>query len=114
MSSEDNTSEIKKNILNEIKNAIDVPMMDVENISKLIFENYICDFGPTYHSCGNGFYYIYYKDFKGYIPDNDPELLSRIKELIKLGWTNANRKIRLDISSWKTKRQAIRNAIFNL
>jgi hypothetical protein len=107
-------STIKLTILNELNNALKVPMMDVKNISNIIFDNYIKEDKVTYHSCGNGFYKVYSGDFYCFIPENDPELLQRIKELINLGWTNSNRRIRLDISSWNSRRQAIRDAIFTL
>ena len=107
----------RESILHEIQSAIDVPMMDVKNISNLILEGYVRDDRLTYWR-GNyrGYYNISIgrKDI-GFIPDDDPELLERVRELVNYyGWENADKSVRLDITSWKVQRQAIKNKIFSL
>ncbi len=107
----------KQSILSEIQSAIDVPMMDVKNISNLILEGYVRDDRLTYwRGCYRGYYNISIgrKDI-GFIPDDDPDLLERVRELVNYsGWENADKSVRLDISSWRVQRQAIRNKIFSL
>jgi hypothetical protein len=107
----------KQSILSQIQSAIDVPMMDVKNISNLILEGYVRNDRLTYWRGGYRGYYnisIGRKDI-GFIPDDDPELLERVRELVNYsGWENADKSVRLDISSWKNKRESIRNKIFSL
>lgn len=107
-------STIKQTILKEIQSAIDVPMMDVKNISNLILDDYVRENRLTYWKSYPGFYAISVGGVLGYIPDDDSELFERVRELVNLGWTNKDRSIRLDISSWRTQRQAIRAKIFSL
>jgi hypothetical protein len=106
----------KQSILFEIQRAIDVPMMDVKNISNLILEGYVRDDRLTYWRSNKGFYNISIgrKDI-GVIPDDDQELLERVRVLVNYyGWENADKSVRLDLSSWRNKREAIRNKIFSL
>ena len=107
---------VKQSILKDIQSAIDVHMMDVDNISNLILEEYVRDDRLTYWRSYRGFYNISIgRGDIGYIPDDDPELLERVRELVNYnGWTNADKSVRLDISSWRTQRQAIRAKIFSL
>ena len=106
----------KQSILSEIKSAIDVPMMDVKNISNLILEEYVREDRLTYWSRYPGFYTISVGGKQiGYIPSDDSELIERVRELVNYrGWENADKSVRLDITSWKMKRQAIKNKIFSL
>lgn len=107
---------VKQSILNELKSAIDVPMMDVKNISNLILEEYVRNDRLTYWRSIPGFYTVSIgrKDI-GFIPDDDPDLLERVRELVNYsGWTNENRSVRLDITSWKVQRNAIRDKIFSI
>jgi hypothetical protein len=106
----------KQSILSQIQSAIDVPMMDVKNISNLILEGYVRDDRLTYWRNGRDFYVVSIgRNNIGFIPDDDPELLERVRELVNYrGWENSDKCVRLDISSWKNKREAIRNKIFSL
>jgi hypothetical protein len=104
---------IKLTISTDLSHAIDVPMMDVDNISKLILE-YNKELFSYHTTISHPKYYTIYSNNKklGYIPNNDSELLQRVEELVEMGWNNSNRRIRLDITSWRMKGTAIRYAIF--
>jgi hypothetical protein len=106
----------KQSILSEIQSAIDVPMMDVKNISNLILEEYVRDDRLTYWRNGRDFYVVSIgRNNIGFIPDDDPELLEHVRELVNYrGWENADKSVRLDMTSWRVQRQAIRNKIFSL
>ncbi len=106
---------LKKNIQSEIKSAIDGPLMDSSNISSMILD-YAKHDNLTYKDCGDNFLHIYSLGKSiGYIPKGDIELLERIKELVNLcGWSNSNKSIRLDKTSWKLQHNAIRNKIMSL
>jgi hypothetical protein len=104
---------IKLTISTDLSHAIDVPLMDVKNISKLILEFNKEKF--SFHTTiSHPSYYTIYSNNKkiGYIPSNDSELLQRVEELVEMGWNNSDRRIPLDITSWKMRGAAIRNVIF--
>ena len=107
---------IKQTILSNVQQSISVPMMDVNNISNIIVD-YVNEERLTYWKGEHrGFYNIAIGSKNiGFIPDNDEELLNRIKELVNYtGWDNSNRQVRLDISSWRNKGKAIRTKIFDV
>jgi hypothetical protein len=104
---------IKLTISTDLSRSIDVPLMDVKNISKLILE-YNKEMFSYHTTISHPKYYTIYSNNKkiGYIPSDDSELLHRVEELVEMGWTNSNRRIPLDITSWRMKGTAIRYAIF--
>ena len=104
---------IKLTISTDLSHAIDVPMMDVDNISKLILE-FNKELFSYHTTISHPKYYTIYSNNKklGYIPSNDSELLQRVEELVGMGWNNSDRRIPLDITSWKMRGEAIRNVIF--
>ena len=105
---------LKQTILTELNEALDVPLMDVMNVSNIIFNEYIKEEVFMYWRWREGFFTIYTGGKQmGFIPDNDPELLDRVRELVNLGWDNSNKNVRLDITSWKTQGSTIRNIILN-
>jgi len=106
-------STLRKEIISVIEQAIDVPLMDVYNISGMILEYHKED---TFTYWGDGKFTAISARGKliGYLPKGDPELLNRVKELINLGWDNSNRRIPLDRTSWNMKREYLRNMIMSL
>ena len=71
---------IKLTISTDLSRSIDVHMMDVGNISNLILEEYVRDDRLTYWRSYRGFYNISIgRSDIGYIPDDDPELLERVR-----------------------------------
>lgn len=106
-------STLLKNFVSAIEQAIDVPLMDVYNISGMILEYYKDD-TFTYWSDGKFTAISARGKLIGYLPKGDIELLNRVKELINLGWDNSNRRIPLDRTSWNMKREYLRNMIMSL
>ena len=106
-------STLRKNIISAIEQAIDVPLMDVYNISEMILDYYKED---TFTYWGDGKFTAISARGKliGFLPKGDIELLNRVKELINLGWDNSNRRIRLDRTSWNMKGEHLRNMIMSL
>ena len=106
-------STLRKEIISVIEQAIDVPLMDVYNISGMILEYHKED---TFTYWGDGKFTAISARGKliGYLPKGDVELLNRVKELINLGWDNSNRRIPLDRTSWNMKREYLRNMIMSL
>ena len=106
-------SNLRKEIISVIEQAIDVPLMDVYNISGMILD-YYKEPALTYWSEGKFTAITTRSKLIGYIPKADPELLNRVKELISLGWDNSDHRIRLDKTSWSMKHDHIRNMIMDL
>jgi hypothetical protein len=106
-------SNLRKEIISVIEQAIDVPLMDVYNISGMILD-YYKEPALTYWSEGKFTAITTRSKLIGYIPKADPELLNRVKELISLGWDNSDRRIPLDRTSWNMKKEHLRNMIMDL
>ena len=106
-------STIQKEIISIIEQAIDVPDMDVYNITEMILEYHKED-TFTYWSDGKFTAISARGKLFGYLPKGDPELLNRVIELINLGWDNSDRKIPLDRTSWNMKKEHLRNMIMSL
>jgi hypothetical protein len=106
-------SKLRNEIISVINQAIDVPLMDVYNISGMILEYHKED-TFTYWSEGNFTAITTRSKLIGYIPKGDIELLNRVKELINLGWDNSYRQIPLDRTSWSMKGEHIRRMIMEL
>ena len=106
-------SNLRKEIISVIEQAIDVPLMDVYNISGMILD-YYKEPALTYWSEGKFTAITTRSKLIGYIPKGDPELLNRVKELISLGWCNSDRRIPLDRTSWNMKKEHLRNMIMDL
>ena len=106
-------STLRKEIISVINQAIDVPDMDVYNISGMILEYHKED---TFTYWGDGKFTAISARGKliGYLPKGDPELLNRVRELINLGWDNSKRQIPLDRTSWNMKGEHLRNMIMSL
>ena len=106
-------SNLRKEIISVIEQAIDCHMMDVYNISGMILD-YYKEPALTYWSEGNFTAITTRSKLIGYIPKGDIELLHRVKELMSLGWDNSDHRIPLDRTSWNMKKEHLRNMIRSL
>jgi hypothetical protein len=107
------TSKLRQEIISVINQAIDVPDMDVYNISGMILDYHKED---TFTYWGDAKFTAISARGKliGYIPKGDIELLNRVRELINLGWGNSDRRIPLDRTSWNMQHEHIRRMIMEL
>ncbi len=106
-------SKLRKRFATAIQDKIDVRYMDVYNISEMILSFYL-EPVLTYWNVGKFIALSIGGKVIGYIPKGDDELLNRVKELTSLGWTNSDRRIRLDRTSWKMKGDHLRKMIMEL
>jgi hypothetical protein len=107
-------SNIHKQFATAIQHEIDVHLMDIYNISEMILDYYKEQPALTYWSEGKFIALSFRGKLMGYIPKGDIELLERVKDLTSLGWDNADRRIRLDRTSWKMKGEHLRKMIMEL
>ena len=96
-----------------IQHEIDVYFMDIYNISEMILD-YYKEPALTYWREGNFIALSLRGKVFGYIPRGDDELLERVKDLTSFGWDNADRRIRLDRTSWEMKGDHLRKMIMDL
>lgn len=110
-----NSSTLKKTLTADINDAIDVALMDTPNITNMIID-YAKHDTFTYWAAEKFFIQFWgHGKIIGFLPKDDNELIERVRELVNVcGWTNENKSIRLDITSWKMKREHIRNMIMSL
>lgn len=106
-------SKIHKQFASAIQHEIDVHLMDIYNISEMILD-YYKEPALTYWSEGKFIALSLRGRLMGYIPKGDIELLERVKDLTSLGWDNADRRIRLDRTSWNMKGEHLRKMIMEL
>ena len=106
-------SNIHKQFATAIQHKIDVHLMDIYNISEMILD-YYKEPTLTYWSEGKFIALSLRGRLMGYIPKGDIELLERVKDLTSLGWDNADRRIRLDRTSWNMKGEHLRKMIMEL
>jgi len=107
-------SKIHKQFATAIQHEIDVHLMDIYNISEMILDYYKEQPALTYWSEGKFITLSLRGKFFGFIPKGDIELLERVKDLTSLGWDNADRRIRLDRTSWNMKGEHLRKMIMEL
>jgi len=106
---------LKKTLSNDIKDAIDVDLMDVTNISNMILDYSKTDTFTCWASDKNFIQFSGHGKTIGFLPKDDKELIQRVRELVnECGWSNNDKSIRLDRTSWKLQHDFIRNKIMSL
>ena len=109
------SSTLKKTLTTDINDSIDVALMDTPNITNMIIDYAKYDTLTYWASDKNFIQFSGHGKVIGYLPKDDKELLERVRELVNVcGWTNEDRSIRLDRTSWKYQHDAIRNKIMGL
>lgn len=109
------SSTLKKNLTAYIGDSIDTHLMDTPNITNMIIDYAKYDTLTYWASDKNFIEFSGHGKVIGCIPNGDKELLERIRELVNVcGWTNEDKSIRLDKTSWKNQHDSIRRKIMSL